>query len=115
MLLESGFVLLKLGHASAALADCDKALAANPDSAKTYKVAAKALPTRPRRVATARGGDGAAPSAASRPASDWHAASRRLVSGAGAQAPARATTSHTSLDWCMSVAAAAGRRVVFAF
>jgi len=35
--------LLKLGSPSAALADCEKALELNPDSAKTYKVAAKAL------------------------------------------------------------------------
>ena len=35
--------LLKLGHPTAAIADCDKALEMNPDSAKTYKVAAKAL------------------------------------------------------------------------
>ena len=37
--------LLKLGYPSAAIADCDKALEINPDSAKTYKVAAKALTT----------------------------------------------------------------------
>ena len=35
--------LLKLGHVSAALADCEAALEKNPDSAKPYKVAAKAL------------------------------------------------------------------------
>lgn len=35
--------LLKLGRPSAALADCERALEINPDSAKTYKVAAKAL------------------------------------------------------------------------
>ena len=35
--------LLKLGFPSAAIADCEKALEMNPDSAKTYKVAAKAL------------------------------------------------------------------------
>ena len=35
--------LLKLGHPTAAVADCTRALEINPDSAKTYKVAAKAL------------------------------------------------------------------------
>ena len=35
--------LLKLGHPTPALADCIEALKVNPDSAKTYKVAAKAL------------------------------------------------------------------------
>ena len=32
-----------LGHPTPALADCMQALKVNPDSAKTYKVAAKAL------------------------------------------------------------------------
>ena len=35
--------LLKLGHPSAAVADCEKALELNPDGGKAYKVAAKAL------------------------------------------------------------------------
>ena len=35
--------LLKLGHVTAALVDCEKALEKNPDSAKPYKIAAKAL------------------------------------------------------------------------
>merc|ERR1719498_314680 len=35
--------LLKLGFPTASLADCDKAKELNPDSAKPYKVAAKAL------------------------------------------------------------------------
>lgn len=35
--------LLKLGHPSAAVADCEKALEINPDGGKAYKVAAKAL------------------------------------------------------------------------
>jgi len=35
--------LLKLGHVSAALADCEAAIEKNPDSAKPYKVAAKCL------------------------------------------------------------------------
>ena len=35
--------LLRLGHPTAAAADCERALEANPDSAKAYKVAAKAL------------------------------------------------------------------------
>ena len=35
--------LLRLGRPSAAAADCEKALELNPDSAKAYKVAGKAL------------------------------------------------------------------------
>ncbi|KAL1515134.1 hypothetical protein AB1Y20_004195 [Prymnesium parvum] len=35
--------LFKLGHVSASLADCELAIKLNPDSAKPYKVAAKAL------------------------------------------------------------------------